>query len=211
MFDFTARNFTGALCDPDNLPVTKFSAKNSLYEIIDKEIITSEMIQELIKQTQNTETRIILHDDNQKVKTLSQPLTSLFSLLEPDHIQSDGQNRCLFYPFCKEKFRNFTESVIHTYFHCNNHPKEINKFKIFLPHELLIYMNLYEKFEMFIPNLVNTILPFDKNLNNFRYVTRMCPFPECNVEIYNPEIFLKHCQQHVSFTNVMGKSFQNIG
>ena len=41
MFDFTARNFTGALCDPDNLPVTKFSAKNSLYEIIDKEIITS--------------------------------------------------------------------------------------------------------------------------------------------------------------------------
>ena len=159
MFDFTARNFTGALCDPDNLPVTKFSAKNSLYEIIDKEIITSEMIQELIKQTQNTETRIILHDDNQKVKTLSQPLTSLFSLLEPDQIQSDGQNRCLFYPFCKEKFRNFTESVIHTYFHCNNHPKEINKFKIFLPHELLIYMNLYEKFEMFIPNLVNTILP----------------------------------------------------
>ena len=211
MFDFTARNFTGALCDPDNLPVTKFSAKNSLYEIIDKEIITSEMIQELIKQTQNTETRIILHDDNQKVKTLSQPLTSLFSLLEPDQIQSDGQNRCLFYPFCNEKFRNFTESVIHTYFHCNNHPKEINKFKIFLPHELLIYMNLYEKFEMFIPNLVNTILPFDKNLNNFRYVTRMCPFPECNVEIYNPEIFLKHCQQHVSFTNVMGKSFQNIG
>ena len=96
MFDFTARNFTGALCDPDNLPVTKFSAKNSLYEIIDKEIITSEMIQELIKQTQNTETRIILHDDNQKVKTLSQPLTSLFSLLEPDHTQSDGQNRCLF-------------------------------------------------------------------------------------------------------------------
>lgn len=76
MFDFTARNFTGALCDPDNLPVTKFSAKNSLYEIIDKEIITSEMIQELIKQTQNTETRIILRDDNQKVKTLSQPLTS---------------------------------------------------------------------------------------------------------------------------------------
>lgn len=87
MFDFTARNFTGALCDPDNLPVTKFSAKNSLYEIIDKEIITSEMIQELIKQTQNTETRIILHDDNQKVKTLSQPLTSLFSLLEPDSIR----------------------------------------------------------------------------------------------------------------------------
>ena len=41
MFDFTARNFTGALCDPDNLPVTKFSAKNSFDEIIDKEIITS--------------------------------------------------------------------------------------------------------------------------------------------------------------------------
>ena len=135
------------------------------------------------------------------------PITKLLQFSSYNLIPPQNAFPCMFYPFCEGIFETFLDCINHSYLEEDHEPQEINQLKRFLPHELTLYISIYQKFGFQIPNIINDLIPFSFYTHEEGFVIRKCPLPNCNNFIKNPDDFRQHYADHINHSNILNQSF----